>query len=77
MYENKIIEEIEDVFVTELGPDSIFIIDQNLREMGLTRETFQITDVDDFVSHLLKEYDKILGKHVKILRTEIDDKFEE
>ena len=40
MFEKKVIDEIEDIFVTELGEGSIFILEQNLRELGLSRETF-------------------------------------
>ena len=72
MLDKKIIDEIEDVFISELGIGSAYILEKNLREMGLTRETFKRTDVDDFVSNLLKEYDKVLGNHVNLLRTEVD-----
>jgi sulfur relay (sulfurtransferase) DsrF/TusC family protein len=77
MIEKKVVDEIEDVFISELGIGSSFILEQNLREMGLSRETFQVSDVDNFVEQLLKEYDKVLGNHVNIIKTEIEKKFTE
>ena len=71
MAQNNLINEIEDILVNELGIGSSFIIDQNLRELGLTRESFNNNNVNDLVSKLLKEYNKVLGSHVNLLQNEI------
>ena len=75
MFEKKVIDEIEDIFVTELGEGSIFILEQNLRELGLSRETFNRTEIDGFVSHLLKDYEKVIGNHAKFIEKEINNRF--
>jgi len=75
MFEKKVIDEIEDIFVTELGEGSIFILEQNLRELGLSRETFNRTEIDSFVSHLLKDYEKVIGNHAKFIEKEINNRF--
>lgn len=71
MFDKNVINEIEEVFITELGEGSSFILEENLRELGMTRETFQRADVDDFVSHLLMEYNKLLGNHSDVIKSEI------
>ena len=75
MFEKKVIDEIEDIFVTELGEGSIFILEQNLRELGLSRETFNRTEIDGFVSHLLKDYEKVIGNHARFIEKEINNRF--
>ena len=75
MYEKNVVEEIEDIFIKELGAGCSYVVEQNLREMGLSRETFQRADVDEFVSQLLKEYTKIIGNHIYILKREIEKRF--
>ncbi len=75
MVGKKVIDEIETVFISELGVGSSFILEQNLREMGLTRQTFKRSDINVFIAKLVKEYDKILGEHVKIIEKEIRKKF--
>jgi hypothetical protein len=77
MFDKKVINEIEEVFITELGEGSSFILEENLRELGMTRETFQRADVDDLVSHLLMEYNKLLGNHGDVIRSEIKKRLDD
>ncbi len=76
MHGRKVFDEIEEVFVNELGTGSSFILEQNLHEQGLTRETFDRTDIDGYVKQLLNEYNKVLGSHVDLIRSEINKRFD-
>lgn len=71
MFDKNLVDEIEDVFVSELGTGSAFILEQNLRELGLTRETFRKDDVNGLMQNLINEYDKLLGNHITIIEKEI------
>ena len=74
MVGSSVFEEIEEVFVNELGTGSTYILEQNLREQGLTRETFRKTDIDKYVKRLLEEYNKVLGNHIDLIKSEIKKK---
>ena len=71
MINKSAVDKIEAVFRAELGAGSSYILEQNLRDLGLTRETFKKSDVKRFVKHLISEYNKLLGKHVYIIEREI------
>jgi hypothetical protein len=75
MINKNAVDKIEAVFVRELGVGSTFILEQNLRDLGLSRETFKRSDVKKFVAHLMKEYNMLLGKHIFVLEKEINKKF--
>jgi hypothetical protein len=75
MINKSAVDKIEAVFVNELGVGSKFILEQNLRDLGLSRETFKRSNVKRFVANMIKEYNKLLGKHVFILEKEISKKF--
>jgi hypothetical protein len=75
MINKNAVDKIEAIFLRELGSGSKFILEQNLRDLGLSRETFKKSDIKRFVAHLIKEYNKLLGKHVFILEKEISKKF--
>lgn len=75
MIKKNVVDEIEDVFIKELGSGSSFILKQNLRDLGLTRETFRKSDIKNLISHLIKEYNKVLGNHVYVLKVEIEKRF--
>jgi hypothetical protein len=71
MANKNLIDEIEDVFITELGTGSAFILDKNLCDLGLTRESAQKEDVNRLVNNLVEEYNKVLGNHVYLIEKEI------
>jgi hypothetical protein len=75
MISKSVVDEIEDIFKSELGIGSKFILDQAIREMGKTRKTLKKTDVDELVAHLLRDYNKVLGVHIKIIKEEIERRF--
>ena len=75
MVGRRVIDELEEILISELGSGCAYIIEQNLRELGLTRESFTKSDVKELVSQLLKEYNKILGPHVNLIKSIIDKKF--
>jgi len=75
MGNRRAIDELEEILISELGSGCSYILEQNLRELGLTRESFKKSDVKELVSQLLKEYNKILGPHVNIIKSIIDKKF--
>jgi hypothetical protein len=66
-----IIEEIENIFVSELGDRYSFILDKNLNELGLTREKFSKDDVNILMDNLMRDFDKLLGTHVLLIEDEI------
>ena len=70
----KSIDVIEKVFVTHLGYGSSVILERNLRDLGLTRDTFRKKDIDLFLARMLGDYDKLLGNHVEHIRKEIYNK---
>ena len=71
MANKNLIDEIEDVFITELGTGSAFILDKNLGDLGLTRESVQKKDVNKLINNLVEEYNKVLGTHVYLIEKEI------
>ncbi len=71
MANKNLIDEIEDVFITELGTGSAFILDKNLGDLGLTRESVQKKDVNKLINNLVEEYNKVLGNHVYLIEKEI------
>ena len=73
MSKRTLIDEIEGVFVSELGSGSSYILNRNLTELGLTRKTFRKKDIDQLLVNVLKDYHKLLGGHVNILRKEVKD----
>lgn len=75
MEDRLIIDDLEEILITELGSGCSYIIEKNLRELGMTRESFTKSDVNELVSQLLKEYKKILGPHVNLIKSIIDEKF--
>ena len=77
MQKNDVITEIEDVFLSELGTGSVYILQQKLQELGLTRETFERSDVNNLVEQLLGEYSKLLGGHVSFIKKEINRRLDD
>jgi hypothetical protein len=66
------IDEIEQVIVSEVGTGGAFLINQYLHKFGLTRKTFSKKHVPALIDNIIHEYDKVLGTHVNLLRTEIN-----
>ncbi len=71
MFKKNLIDEIENIFITELGEGSSFILHQNIRELGLTPETLKKSDVNNLISNVLREYELVLGNHINILKAEV------
>ena len=71
MAPKSLIDEIEDIFVTELGSGSAFILNKNLHDLGMTRGSIQKKDVSRLVKNLVNEYNKVLGNHVYVIEEEI------
>jgi hypothetical protein len=71
MSENKIIKSIEEIMVNELGSGSSFVLERNLLELGLSKNNFKKKNLDKLVAQLVKDYDKLLGGHAKLLEEEI------
>ena len=75
MITKNIMDEIEAVLIAELGVGSSYIFQQKLKEMGLTKNTVKKPHIEKFISNVLREYDKILGAHIKIIEKELKNKF--
>ena len=71
MVDKHLVDEIEGIFVSELGVGSAFIFKQKLRELGLNRKSLNRNDIEKIVGSMLKEYDKVLGSYANIIRQEI------
>ena len=71
MTTKNLIDEIEDIFVNELGSGSTFILEKNLSDLGISRGSMEKKDVNRLVKNLVSEYNKILGNHVYIIEEEI------
>ncbi|WP_455391418.1 hypothetical protein [[Eubacterium] cellulosolvens] len=72
MTERNAVDEIEAVFVSELGIGSKFVLDKSLRDLGLSRDSVQNDDINSLIKKLLREYNKVLGEHVQILENELN-----
>lgn len=73
MISKNIYDQIESVFINELGRGSSIILKQNLNELGLARGTLQAADTEKYVTLLLKDYDKVLRGHARLVKQEIDN----
>lgn len=76
MSNRSLIDDIEQVLVTEVGTGGAILMDQYLHELGLTRKTFRQKHAPSLVNKILQEYDKVLGTHVNFLRIEINKTIE-
>ena len=72
MISKNVYDQIEDVFINELGRGSSIILEQNLSNMGLARSTFTVSDADEYITRLFKDYDKVLRGHSRLVKQEID-----
>ena len=66
--------EIEDIFVSELGRGSVFVIEQKLHELGLSPDNLSKDGANKLVKLLIEEYYKVLGTHVYMLEAELKRK---
>ena len=66
-----IVKVLEDVFDKQLGPVNVYIVEQTIMDMGQTRHTFSQDDVEPFLSHIKREYSKVLGHKVDVLEADI------
>ncbi|UCH87946.1 MAG: hypothetical protein JSV49_06660 [Thermoplasmata archaeon] len=69
--DKNIVNILEDVFELQLGQVNVYIVDRTIQEIGQTRHTFTHTDLEPFISHIKKEYSKVLGYKVDTLEADI------
>jgi hypothetical protein len=69
--DKKVVNVLEDVFNEQLGAVNVFIVERTITEMGQSRHTFGKADVEPFLSHIKKEYSKVLGYKVDLLEADI------
>jgi hypothetical protein len=75
MIKRNAVKELEDIFIKELGVSSTIILEQHLQSLGFSRNTFKASDIDALVDNILREYNKILGSHINIIKYEIEKRF--
>ncbi|MHA2203783.1 MAG: hypothetical protein ACW991_08845 [Candidatus Hodarchaeales archaeon] len=69
--DKKVIDVLKDVFDKQLGQVNVYIVERTIEELGQTRHTFTINDVEPFILHIKKEYSKVLGYKVNNLEADI------
>jgi len=69
--DKKVVNILENVFNDQLGAVNVFIVERTINEMGQTRHTFGMNDVEPFLTHIKKEYSKVLGYKVDLLEADI------
>lgn len=69
--DGNIVKLLEDVFNEQLGPVNVYIVEQTIMEIGQTRHTFTLNDVEPFLTHIKREYSKVLGHKVDVLEADI------
>jgi hypothetical protein len=62
---------LEDVFDKQLGDINVYIVDQTIQNIGQTRHTFTTNDLEPFISHVKREYSKVLGYKINELEADI------
>jgi hypothetical protein len=69
--DKKIVKILEDVFNKQLGEVNIYIVENTIKEIGQTRHTFTLNDIEPFLTHIKREYSKVLGYKVETLEADI------
>ena len=69
--DKNIVNILEDVFDRQLGDVNVFIVERTINEIGQTKHTFTLNDVEPFISHIKREYSKVLGYKVDELEADI------
>ena len=67
----EIIDRFERVLVGNLGDIGKFLLDQQLKAIGKTRETFTPNDVDLLIESIKKEFSRVIGYGVDKLEMDL------
>ena len=67
----EIIERFESVLVGNLGDVGRFLLQQQLKSIGRTRENFRHEDVDPLITSIKEEFAKVIGYGVEKLELDL------
>jgi hypothetical protein len=67
----EVVKRFEDVLTANLGEVGLFLLHQQLSEMGYTRDTFDISKSGVLIGSIKEEFTKIIGYSVDRLEMDL------